>query len=248
MYENLLRRVTPFIELDKDELRRLSEAFSEHLLPAGHHIYRIGDTPDAFYIVREGEVALFRDKPGLPAQLQAHLGPGDFFGETGLFDDAEHTASAATNSISRILEISRETLLHFLEDHPEVALRLQMAAARRHSQNVSDALELSRSNEIRMSLGQEASLRLEGGVIYRRVKVENLSLGGMSLRNVPLAWDRQWTVRFTLIFAGLELPVIGRVTWRRGDTVGVAFTHTDSTHEDRVQAMTRKLMETGRSS
>jgi len=243
MHEDLLRRVRPFIELDKDELRRLAEAFSERLLPAGHQIYKIGDMPDAFYIVREGEVALYRDKPGMPTQLQAHLGPGDFFGETGLFDDAEHTASASTNSTSRILEISRKTLLLFLDDHPEVALRLQMAAARRHSQNVSDALELGRRNEVRISLALKASLRLEGGAIERRVKVENLSLGGVCLRDVPLAWDRHWTVRFTLLFAGQELPVIGRVAWRRGDTVGVAFTRTDSTHEDRVQTMMRKLME-----
>jgi CRP-like cAMP-binding protein len=241
MYEDLLRRVRPFIELDKDELHRLANAFSERLLPAGHHIYRIGDTPNAFYVVREGEVALYRDKPGSPTQLQAHLGPGDFFGETGLFDDAAHTVSASTNVTSRILEIRRKTLLDFLDDHPEVALRLQMAAARRHSQNVSDALELGRRNEVRISLALEANLRLEGGAINRRVKVENLSLGGVCLRDVPLAWDRHWTVRFTLLFEGLELPVIGRVAWRRGDAVGIAFTRTDSAHEDRVQAMMRRL-------
>lgn len=244
MYEDLLRRVRPFIELDEGELKRLAGAFSERLLPAGHQIYQLGDPPGNFYVVREGEVALYRDKPGMPTQLQAHLGPGDFFGEVGLFDDTERTASAATNATSRILEIRRPDLLHFLGDHPEVALRLQMAAARRHSQNVSDALELGRRNELRIRLGQAASLRLEGGNIDRRVRVENLSLGGICLRDVPLAWDRHWTVRFSLHLGDLVLPVIGRVAWRRGDTVGIAFTRTDSTHEDRVQAMLRGLMET----
>ena len=242
MIVDALRHLRLFVELEESELMRLGEAFEERLYPAGQRIYQAGDEPRAFYVVQDGEVALYRDKAGLPLQLQARLGPGDFFGETGLFDESGYSASASTSSTSRILEIPRDRLLTFLEDHPEVALKLQMAAARRHSQNVSDALELGRRNEVRIRLGQQVDLEFEEGTAGRRVTVENLSLGGLCLRDAPIAWNRHWTVRFVLHFEELRLPVIGRVAWRRGDTVGIAFTRKDAGHDDRVQGMLRRLL------
>jgi CRP-like cAMP-binding protein len=214
----------------------------ERVYPSGEHIFRFGDPAGSLYVVLEGEVTLFRDRPGQPIQLQARLGRGQVFGETGLFDESERSASAAAGSPARILELPRAPLLAFLDEHPEVALRLQMAAARRHSQNVSDALELGQRNEVRIRLGQQAQLDLDEGGPPRRVTVENLSIGGVCLRDVPMAWNRHWTVRFTLRIDELLLPVIGRVAWRRSDTVGIAFTRTDEDHDHQVQAMMRRLL------
>ena len=239
---DFLRRVHPFVELDSAGLEELAAMTLERAYAQGEHIFRFGDPPGSLYVVWEGTVTLFRDRPGQPIQLQARLGRGQVFGETGLFDDAARSDSATAGSAVRILEFPRSPLLAFLDEHPEVALRLQMAAARRHSQNVSDALELGQRNEVRIRLGQQAQLETDEGGLPRRVTVENLSIGGICLRDVPMAWNRHWTVRFGLRIDELLLPVIGRVAWRRGDTVGIAFTQTGEDHDHRVQAMMRRLL------
>ena len=241
MHENLLRQVRLFVDLDDEELHRLAQLFHEEILPAGHRIFKPGDPSDAFYIVRQGGVALYSDQPGKPIHLQGRLGIGDFFGELGLFDGFERAASARASETSRVLKISKESLLTFLEGHPGIAIKMQIAAARRHSQNVSLALDLGHRSDVRIRLGKTVRLVLEDGEQIAAT-IENLSLGGICLSGVPDSWQRHWTLRFDLHFSDRHLPVIGRITWRRDDTVGLAFSRTDSEHDDRVQGMLRNLL------
>ena len=241
MHETLLRQVRLFVDLDPDELRRLASLFKEEILPAGHRIFKPGDPSDAFYIVREGGVALYSDQPGKPIHLQGRLETGDFFGELGIFDGFERAASARASETSRVLKISKDALLAFLEDYPGIAVKMQIAAARRHSQNVSLALDLGHRNDVRIRLGKTVRLVLDDGEQIAAT-IENLSLGGICMSGVPDDWQRHWTLRFDLHFGEGHLPVIGRITWRRDDTVGLAFSRTDPEHDDRVQAMLRNLL------
>lgn len=242
MFDKILRQVRLFSDLEDSELQRLAGEFSEVLLPAGHRIFRHGDPADAFYIVRDGSVALYTDRTGQPLQLQARLGPGEFFGEVGLFDTAQRSSSARTGDTSRLLMIPKDELLAFLDDHPEVAIKLQIAAARRHTQNVSVALDLGQRQEVRIRLGQEIEMEPQEGKPLP-VWIENLSLGGLCLRGGPSVWERHWTVRFTLRLEDLILPVTGRIAWRQGDTVGIAFLRGDDQHDERVQKLLRKLLQ-----
>ncbi len=241
MFDEILRRVRLFSDLEDRELRRLAGDFSEILLPAGHRIFRHGDPADAFYIIRDGAVALYTDRTGQPLHLQARLGPGDFFGEVGLFDTAQRSSSARTGDTSRLLMIPKDELLAFLEDHPDVAIKMQIAAARRHTQNVSVALDLGQRQEVRIRLGQEIEMEPQEGK-PRKVWIENLSLGGLCLRGAPSAWERHWTVRFTLRLEELVLPVTGRIAWRQEETVGIAFLRGDDQHDERVQLLLRRLL------
>lgn len=244
MNQDLLRQVRLFVDLDEDELERLAALFTEEVLPAGHRVFKPGDPSDAFYVVHQGGIALYSDQPGKPIHLHGRLSRGDFFGELGLFDGFERAASARASETSRVLRIPKDALLTFLDDHPAIAIKMQIAAARRHSQNVSLALDLGHRSEVRIRLGKRAEMILEDG-IRLGVVVENLSLGGICLRDVPETWQRHWTLRFELLYDGERLPVIGRITWRRGDTVGLAFSRTDPEHDDRVQRMLRRLLDHG---
>ncbi|PYQ61869.1 MAG: hypothetical protein DMF53_14340, partial [Acidobacteria bacterium] len=64
------------------------------------------------------------------------------------------------------------------------------------------------------------------------VTLENLSLGGVGLSGVPENWQTGQTVHFRLGLAGEPeiLDVRGTVTWREGDTIGIAFS-TDAAGE-----------------
>ena len=87
MLKDFLRRVTLFTDLDDGQLGALASLVKEESHPAYQLVFREGDPVDAFYIVREGLVTVFRDEPGRPLQVLARLEEGGFFGEMGLLND-----------------------------------------------------------------------------------------------------------------------------------------------------------------
>ena len=65
--------------VNRVEIRARVTGFLEAVL------FREGDPVDAFYIVHDGLVTVFRDQEGKPQQVLARLEEGGFFGEMGLF-------------------------------------------------------------------------------------------------------------------------------------------------------------------
>jgi Cyclic nucleotide-binding domain len=83
--------------------------------PAGETVVREGDSADRFYIIKEGEVAVTRrDRAGREAAL-ATLGPGQFFGEMGLLEDAPRTASVHAKTDLEVLALDREAFRRVVE-------------------------------------------------------------------------------------------------------------------------------------
>lgn len=241
--EDFLRQTSLFEGLGDDDVARLAAGCEELSLAAHRTIFTEGDTADAFYLICSGKVAIFRDTLGRPLQLLAQLETGEFFGELGLLHDSPRTASARTSERCRLLRIGRAELLAFLDDHTEIALRLQNAAIRRHSANVSSTLALSQRRELRIRLNHKVHLDLEEGATLPAT-LENLSPGGLSLAPAEESWWPGKRVRFALRCAGLRFEVRGRVSWRDGDRVGVAFTATATDHETQIQGLLRRLLET----
>lgn len=237
----LLRQVELFSELAEDELKRLAGRFVDLELPGHTHIFHSGDPSDSFYVVRSGSVAVYRDEVGKPVQLQARFGPGDFFGETGLFDGFQRSASARSSEPCGLLRIRKEDLLAFLDDHPNVLVKLQIAAARRHTLNVAAALDLGVRNEVRIRLDREVTLETPVGQIHR-ARLENLSLGGLCLRGAPASWVKGRDLDFLLSYEEESLPVRGQVSWREPETLGLAFSGTDSEHDAQVQSLLRRML------
>lgn len=240
--QDFLRQATLFEGLDDAEIDRLAACCAELTLPAHRAIFDEGDAADAFYLICSGRVAIFRNTLGRPLQLLAHLEPGEFFGELGLLHDAPRTASARTAERSRLLRLGRADLLALLERHAEIALRLQNAAIRRHTANVTSALALTQRRELRIRLSHKVELDLEEGRTLAAT-LENLSPGGLSLGLAAAAWLPGMRVRFALRCAGLRFEVRGRISWRDGDRVGVAFTTTAADHETQIQGLLRRLLE-----
>ena len=238
----LLREVRLFGELPEEILSQLARLFVSMAVPMGHQVYKHGDPSDAFYVIRQGSIALYRDQLGKPIQLLARLSHGDFFGELGLFDGFDRNASARANETTRLLRISKDDLLTFLADQPDLTIKMQIAAARRHSMNVSMTLDLSQRKDVRIRLEKDVVLELDSGT-KRQAQVQNLSLGGICLSSAPMAWQKHWTVRFHLMYERERLHVAGRVSWRRDDTVGIAFSRTDPQHEVQMQRLLRLMLD-----
>lgn len=237
-----LKLVELFQDLDDAELRRLADWFVELSVPAQRLILQEGKTSEAFFVIAEGAVAVFRDAIGSPVHLLARLGQGDFFGELGLFVDGRHVASVRSTEPCRLLKITKKDLMLFLDDHGHVFHKLQLAAARRHSANLASSLEMGRRREIRIRCSNGVMLRLEDGSEHT-VLLENLSLGGVCIRQAPEIWEVGDDVVFFLAIRENEVRLSGRVAWRQGDSLGLAFIKKLPNHDMIIQMATRLLLE-----
>lgn len=225
MLKEFLRKVSLFADLEDVQLDRLAGLLEEEHHPAYKLIFREGDAVDAFFVVREGLVTVFRDVPGKPQQVLARLETGGFFGEMGLLNDkARRYASARTAAPTTLLRLEKPDLIQTLAANPGLELKFRAEVIRRHGMNVSALLGLAGQRDVRIRLGVDAELELEDGT-HLAVQLENLSLGGVGLAGVPASWQTGQLVRFRLGLPGEPaiLDVSGAITWREGDTVGIAF-------------------------
>ena len=223
--KDFLHKIPLFADLDGGQLEQLASLVKEEHHPAYKLIFREGDGVDAFYIVREGMVTVFRDVPGKPQQVLARLEEGGFFGEMGLLNDkARRYASARTAAPTVLLRIEKPDLIKVLAANPGLELKLRSEVIRRHGMNISALLGLAGQRDVRIRLGVDVVMGMEDGARLS-VVLENLSLGGVGLSGAPAVWQTGQAVRFHLGLAGEPdiLDVRGIVTWREGDTVGIAF-------------------------
>lgn len=225
MLNEFLRKVPLFSDLPEDQLDRLAGLVREERIPAYHLVFREGDPVDAFYLVREGLVTVYRDEEGRAQQVLARLEEGGYFGEMGLLNDkARRIASARTATPAVLLRIDKPDLVQVLMDNPGLELRFRAEIIRRHGVNVSALLGLAGQRDVRIRLGVDAILVMEDGT-KMAVILENLSIGGVGLSRVPNNWQTGHLVRFTLGSPREPdlLKVTGTVTWREKDNVGIAF-------------------------
>jgi CRP/FNR family transcriptional regulator, cyclic AMP receptor protein len=221
-----LRSISLFRDLDDTQIQRLAGITREERVPSRQVVFREGDAVDAFYLVREGLVTVFREEKGKPLQVLARLEPGGFFGEMGLLNDkARRIASARTALPTVLLRIEKDDLIALLADNPMLELKFRAEVIRRHGMNVSALLGLAGQRDVRIHIGAPARLIMDDGSTLD-VTLENLSLGGIGVSGgVPNLWQIHHPVRFSLALRG-EAPVlrvIGVVTWREHDSVGIAF-------------------------
>lgn len=241
-FEEVLRPLDLFEDLDDDELRRLARRFVDLEVPTHGVIAREGEEAAGFYVIRSGAVAVFRDAISKPVQLLARLGRGQYFGELSLYGGGRHSASVRASEPSRILRISRDDFLAFLAEHPATEQKFQHAAARRHAANVAMALEHGRRREVRFRCSHPVVLEMPNGA-PRRAVLENLSLGGASLRKAPPEWRVGERVSFALGLREGQIHLVGRIAWRIDDTVGIAFIKTLANHDMIIQMAIRVLLE-----
>lgn len=241
MFEQELRRIEIFRDLSDAELRRLSSLFEEESLPANHVVFRQGDDAEAFYVIKDGDVVIFRDEgDNEPVQLLARLGPGDHFGEFGIYNELIRSASARTSEPSHILTIGKKALLGVLLEHPTVALRLQTAAARH--QGSAKIAGFARRREVRTIIDRDVVLTVEDGTAMK-ARLVNLSRGGMCLRGVAAHWDVGERVRFHIGLGNGMLQLGGLVSWIRDDLVGVSFTQRSQGHNVKIQWALRQMVD-----
>jgi CRP/FNR family cyclic AMP-dependent transcriptional regulator len=138
-----LRTIPLFAGVDDDDLESIAALLIERRIPKGHTIVEEGLSGDYMYILAEGQVKVTKLSGDGREKILELLGPGDFFGEMSLLDNAVRSASVKGLSDTRILALSRNDFLKELRHNPDLAMAVIQELTHRVRQMDEQASSLS---------------------------------------------------------------------------------------------------------
>jgi CRP/FNR family cyclic AMP-dependent transcriptional regulator len=95
-------------------------------------IFEEGSTGSEMYLIHSGQVVLSVSQGENRPKTLIVLGPGDFFGEMALVDDAPRSATAsAASDDTQLITIDRARFLFMVRQQPEFALSLMHTLCQR---------------------------------------------------------------------------------------------------------------------
>ncbi len=127
----ILKMNPMFADFGADEVQRISSLCQTRQLCAGETLFRKGDSGDALYGVRRGQIRLETGASDGGRLTLNFLGPGELFGEVAVLDGQSRTADATAGEPSELFVLRREDFLAFLEREPKVAIKIMMLLCRR---------------------------------------------------------------------------------------------------------------------
>ena len=124
--EDFLSRVPLFAQCTADEIAALAALAQENSFDPGQIVVTQGTPGQAFYMVLTGRVEILRDQASLGT-----FGPGDFFGEMSLLDQAPRSATIRAVEQTQCLMLSSWDFKALLENKPSIAIKLLEVLSRR---------------------------------------------------------------------------------------------------------------------
>jgi CRP-like cAMP-binding protein len=123
-----LKDVPLFATLDSRELATVGRFLHDREFQPGEVIFDEGEEGQALYIIYAGGVTIVRRES--PDIALADLGPGDFFGDLALIDDAPRAAQARAASECVLGVLFRGDFQDMLDTDPRTGSRLYKQLAR----------------------------------------------------------------------------------------------------------------------
>jgi CRP-like cAMP-binding protein len=123
-----LKKIPLFAEVPDDVLAKVAPWATVEEWPEGKEIVKEGGFSNHFYAIQDGTVKVERD-----GQHLADLGPGDVFGEQGLLEKQERSATVTATSEVRLVKIEHWELSRMRQAMPEVVDQLVQKVEERKS-------------------------------------------------------------------------------------------------------------------
>ncbi len=138
-----LRTIPLFAAVPDDALLAIADLLIERRIPKNQTIVEEGLSGDYMYVIREGQVKVTKLSGDGREKILELLGPGDFFGEMSLLDDAPRSASVKSLTETHILALSRPDFLKELRRNPDLGMAVIQELTRRVRQMDEQASSLS---------------------------------------------------------------------------------------------------------
>ena len=127
----LLGRVPVFSALEEVDLQRIAQLAVPRGFEAGQVVFREGDRSDTCYVVHAGRARAVHDHGDGRTITLATFGSGDIFGELALFEDERRSATVEALEPTSALAVLGPDMRRLMAEHPQIAMRLLIALARR---------------------------------------------------------------------------------------------------------------------
>lgn len=115
-----LKNIPLFAGVEDDKLSKVATFATLESAVEGKTIIREGGYANDLYAIEEGTVRVERDGEHL-----ADLGPGDVFGEQGLLEKSQRSATVIATSPVRLIKIEHWELSRMKQAMPEVVEELR---------------------------------------------------------------------------------------------------------------------------
>ncbi len=157
---DFLRSLPYFTSLGTEDLKRIENEISEHSFAKGEVLFLEGEPCQGLYVVKSGQIRVFKSSPEGREQVLFIARQGDSFNDVPVFDDGPNPASASALETSTVHIIPRETMLSLVAGCPAAQAIIKLFAARlRHLTTVVEDLSL------RSVVSRLAKLLLESAVV-----------------------------------------------------------------------------------
>lgn len=134
-----LRSVPLFTQLEKGLFEEILKKVTLLTIPENREIFCEDDQGDSFYLIRDGEVNVYRNINGSETVI-AILSDGQFFGEMSLISDEKRNATVKTTKRCNLVRITREDFLDIVKKDDHVLRELREVVEERQ-RNKSDVLK-----------------------------------------------------------------------------------------------------------
>lgn len=113
-----------FNHLEEEQMNEILQLVKHSDYKKNEYIYMAGDQSDTLYIVRRGQMKLFRISESGKEQVLAFINPGEFTGELALFREGYYERFAQATMDTQICSIVRKDLEEILLKYPTISLKL----------------------------------------------------------------------------------------------------------------------------
>src|SRR6266850_5324482 len=143
-----LRSADVFKGMGESDLTSLEHFSKLKSLQPGQVVFKEGDAGDGLYFIIRGRIQASAGFGDNQRRVFATFGPGEFFGEMAVLDDAPRSADAIAEEVSDVYFVPRENLAEVLERNPKLALRMLRDFSRRlrefDRKYIEEALQVER--------------------------------------------------------------------------------------------------------
>jgi CRP-like cAMP-binding protein len=142
-----LRQHYLFAILDDTQLNRVLSAVHGLSLAENEHLFHFGDQARYFYLLRTGQIQLYRLSPGGEEKVIEIIQPGQTFAEAVMFLKTNlYPVSAKAIVNSELWRIDMAVFLSMLQESNELCLRLLGSMSRRLHGAIQDIDQLTLQN------------------------------------------------------------------------------------------------------
>ena len=124
---SLLKTIPLFAEVPDEKLRKIAPFAETDEFAEGQVVVKEGGYANHFFAIEEGTAKVERD-----GEQIGDLGPGDVFGEQGLLEKQERSATVTATSRLRVIKIEHWELSRMRKTMPEVVEELQRKVEERN--------------------------------------------------------------------------------------------------------------------